>query len=727
MRVAAVVIACVVMCAVPGRAQQGWEWQNPLPHGQSVNDIVMLDDIRGVAVCENGYYMHTADGGKTWSTWRLGRMNLEKVIALHDGSLITIADQQRIYRSTDFAYSWDLVYEGGTSNSGLPSDMVLADENTLVGFLNGAHVVISEDGGKTWRQFTNFNVFGQTLYSISAQSSTTWYIVTSTNLYKTTDRGKSWFNNNGSFDVRGLTRFVYVDSLYGYQLREGQLLRTHDGGLGWEEMDIFGFDTVTDLEAGPKLGSTVFCMSAGRYIINKSSDAGGSWNISLTGSAFPDANPKTIAFANSQLGFVAGDGGRILRTEDGGLSWAIVHGIGYISTISDLVFSTPDFGMAATFSSTLLITTNGGRRWDEVLPSSEHTLRNVAVAPDGTWYLTGLTSANVYDLLRSTNNGLTWEVLSRMPLDYESNRPEQPLSLYARANGELWVGATYSLLLHSTDGGVTWDRQVVGNTTRNPYSTGEDIFFFDPSIIIYVRGSSIEYSTDNGQTWDSRYTNNGRSLREVQFVTPDVGYALTPSDFGRTSDGGVTWDVTWGFMPQLLHYFDEWNGVMLWTNADQDDLGYLLRSSDGGQTYEKLSLNENVNWSDWYWHSRDLAWAYGYGGLIRRNDSGGLVSADPLAALPSLLQLQPGYPNPWSRTRHSTVTVPFTLSSSAPVQLTLYDMLGRPATVMDQGLLSPGFHQVTIDRSRLVTLAPGLYLYRLSAGDASRTGRLVVK
>ncbi|MDT8325048.1 MAG: T9SS type A sorting domain-containing protein [Bacteroidota bacterium] len=717
----------VLVLSAPLLSAQGWEWQNPLPHGQGINDITMVDAQTGVAACDNGYYLFTANAGITWSTRRIARASIARMLGATDGGILAVCDKRRIYRSADRAYSWDLVYEGFDNGQGQPSDMTAVDANTFVGFLNGAHLVISEDGGRNWRQITSVNFLGETLYSISAQSPTTWFIVTSRNVLKTSDRGKTWQYVNEEYQARGLQRFVYVDSLYGYQLREGQLLRTHDGGASWTEMDIFGFDTVTDLVAGAALGENVFCMSRGRYLINKSDDAGASWNISLTESAFDNANPRAIAFIDDRTGFIAGDGGRILRTVDGGLSWSIVHGIGYIGTVADLLFWDRDHGVATTFSSTLLVTSDGGNRWDEVLPSAAHSLRHVSRAPEGTLYVVGVTSGNEYELLRSDDEGLSWTLVSRLPLDYQSNRPEITQSLYARAGGEIWIGATYSILLHSTDGGMTWERSVVGTSIQNPYSTGTDMFFFDPSTVIYIRSNSVEISTDGGETWESRFTSAGRSLREVQFVSPDVGFALIPMEFARTTDGGATWDISWNFSPTLLHYFDENNGVMLWSNGDEDDLAYLLRSSDGGRSWERFSMNERVSFGSWFWLNTETAWAYGYSGMIRRTDNGGIASAPALAAMPAGLQLQPGYPNPYTRARHDAVTVPFTLARPARVTLTLYDMLGRPAATLERGGLEAGTHNIVIDRSTLVTLAPGMYLYRIRAGAELQTGRILLR
>ena len=725
-RIAAVFLMVVLFPSV--LAAQGWEWQNPRPHGQDINDMVMIDEVHGVAVCDNGFYLYTADAGQTWSTWRLGLANLERILIASDGALIVVSDRRRIYRSTDMAYSWELVYQGFDNAGGMGSDMAMVDDDTFIGFLNGVHVVISEDAGRTWTQRTNLSFLSEILRSVSVQSPTTWYIATSRNVIKTENRGKDWFYVNDVYDYRGLQRFVFVDSLYGFQLRDGQLLRTTDGTATWEEMDIFGFDLVLDVEVGPHLDDNIFSLSSGRYLVNKSPDGGTTWNISLTESAFADASANTITFVNPELGFVCGQGSRILRTVDGGQSWSIVHGIGYVGRIWDMDFRTADIGMAPSASSTLLITSNGGRRWDEVIPSPDHSLRFGDISPGGAYFLIGLNQENKFDLFRSDDDGLTWRHVSRLPLEYSSMRPEIAASLYARSNDELYVGATYSLLLHSTDGGETWDRNVVGGGLQNPYSTGTNIFFFDPATIIYQLSNSLEVSTDGGVTWESRSAGAGGYMRELQFVSADVGFCLLPRFLARTTDGGRNWQAMPPlYEPSLLHFFDELNGVALWTNANEDNLAYLLRTQDGGETWDRYSMNDRVGWSDWYWYSPDIAWAYGYGGLIRHTRNGGLVNVDSQEALFDGFRLEPGYPNPYSQQRHDAITIPFSLPRPSQVRLTLYDMLGRLAATVDRGTLDPGSHSISIDRSVLITLSPGQYLYRLTAGSESRSGRVVVR
>jgi photosystem II stability/assembly factor-like uncharacterized protein len=728
MRLVSVILPFLLLITTP-LLSQGWEWQNPTPHGNTINDIVMVDPARGVAVCNNGFYMYTADGGFTWTTYRLGNDNLERIIEAKDGSLITVTGNGRVYRSTNMAYSWDFVYAGSEDQRMNSFELTSTPGGTLLAVLNGSNLIRSLDNGQTWTpvsiglaqmEFEGFR-------SISVQSDAVWYLANNRSVAWSTDGGENWDLIGWKYKAQGLQRFVFVDSLYGYQLREGQLLQTHDGGETWWEMDIFGFGTVTDVQAGSALGGSVYCLSIGRYLVNASTDNGDSWNISLTETAFADAYPTTIAFIDARTGFVAGDGGRILRTEDGGQSWSIVHGIGYIGTVTDLLFTDENFGVATTYYPTLLLTTDGGRRWNESVPSAAHDCDAIAASPSGTLFLVATTSTYDFDLLRSTDHGESWTVLSRLPITYSSNNPEMAQSILAISDDELLVGVTFGILLRSHDGGATWERSLVQEGINNPYSTGIDIFHFPPSTFIYMQTNGLQFSTDGGVTWEARLTPRVRTIWGAQFISPEIGFGLISGEFSRTTDGGVTWQTTDGLTPQLIHFFDADNGLALWNDPEQDNRTFVMKTSDAGSTWEKFPMGERASYNGWFFLSPTRMWGYGYGGAIRYNGDGGLVSAGGPPALPSGLRVNPGYPHPFSPSTQQSYRIPFTSEHGGALRLALYDLLGREVVRMERGDASPGTQSIDLTAASLQGLRAGTYLYRLTVGLESHTGKLILR
>ena len=86
---------------------------------------------------------------------------------------------------------------------------------------------------------------------------------------------------------------------------------------------------------------------------------------------------------------------------------------------------------------------------------------------------------------------------------------------------------------------------------------------------------------------------------------------------------------------------------------------------------------------------------------------------------PDRLTLHPSYPNPAS----AAATLRYALPTAGPVQLAVYDLLGRRVALLAAGEQPAGRQEITFDTSRL---ASGVYLIRLQAGGQVQSGRLTV-
>jgi hypothetical protein len=84
-----------------------------------------------------------------------------------------------------------------------------------------------------------------------------------------------------------------------------------------------------------------------------------------------------------------------------------------------------------------------------------------------------------------------------------------------------------------------------------------------------------------------------------------------------------------------------------------------------------------------------------------------------------VLSLSAPIPNPSSSTARSVLV----LERTADVVIELFDAVGRRVRALHRGVLGQGDHAVEID---VAGLAPGIYLVRANAGNASTTHRLVV-
>lgn len=104
--------------------------------------------------------------------------------------------------------------------------------------------------------------------------------------------------------------------------------------------------------------------------------------------------------------------------------------------------------------------------------------------------------------------------------------------------------------------------------------------------------------------------------------------------------------------------------------------------------------------------------------------AGSPVAHEDGAGLPTAVALHAPYPNPSA----GTARVAYDLPHAGPVRLAVYDVLGRTVAVLAAGERAAGRYQATLDGAALAgaTLAPGLYLVRLDAGDTSHTRSLTV-
>jgi subtilisin family serine protease len=99
----------------------------------------------------------------------------------------------------------------------------------------------------------------------------------------------------------------------------------------------------------------------------------------------------------------------------------------------------------------------------------------------------------------------------------------------------------------------------------------------------------------------------------------------------------------------------------------------------------------------------------------------GPVLVDHNPSLPGTYALYACKPNPASRSAVISFSVPE--NHAGAVELVVYDITGRKAMDLSRTSVGPGSHELTVDTS---LLAPGVYVYRMTAGDFSAAKKMVV-
>ena len=112
-------------------------------------------------------------------------------------------------------------------------------------------------------------------------------------------------------------------------------------------------------------------------------------------------------------------------------------------------------------------------------------------------------------------------------------------------------------------------------------------------------------------------------------------------------------------------------------------------------------------------------------GVVAQTTTDALGSfALPLGRRPNGVVLGQNYPNPFNP---STV-IPYELSSSSWVRLEVFNLLGQRLALLVDGEQGAGVYRARWDGTDLSgrAAAAGVYLYRLTVGESSQTGRMVL-
>lgn len=133
-----------------------------------------------------------------------------------------------------------------------------------------------------------------------------------------------------------------------------------------------------------------------------------------------------------------------------------------------------------------------------------------------------------------------------------------------------------------------------------------------------------------------------------------------------------------------------------------------VRSDTSSVLYEYPFLDPKYHWiSDIQNIGRTLA------------TLGGMTSVPAVTAAPVQFSLEQNFPNPFN----PSTTIAFAVPSDGQASVTLFDILGKEVRTLHNGWTPAGRYTVTLDGSGLPS---GLYFYRLSAGGAQQTKKMLL-
>jgi len=167
----------------------------------------------------------------------------------------------------------------------------------------------------------------------------------------------------------------------------------------------------------------------------------------------------------------------------------------------------------------------------------------------------------------------------------------------------------------------------------------------------------------------------------------------------------------------------EWQEIQAHNMTNWD----LFYSTDGGAVFHAIKYDLPKEARSYQWIVPEKMTSQARVRVIQDNDIVDYVSDSPdftiqatatgterAAEMPVEPVLLPAFPNPFS----SSTTIGFNLATSGHVRLEVFDVAGRSVAVLTDGAYATGTYRLRWDGRRL---GPGLYFYRLTAGNRVST------
>ncbi|RKY96414.1 MAG: hypothetical protein DRQ13_05925, partial [Ignavibacteriae bacterium] len=351
----------ISVCGLEFRTTNGgaeWEEMDLIPH---LTQVSAIDNSTLWGAGEYGVHYSSLDGGVTWHRKNVGEIVREttELFVLNENICFT-GGEEALLKTINGGDTWDKIdVDIGLSDFTINSIWFADSLNGWIGGSGGLFMTV--DGGYNWiNQVDNITRIND-IYFVN---NTSGWFVSESKFYHTNDAGNSWFFQTdqsqiavlmtlqftspdsgwaGGFDGlihttdRGntwstinpnglninISAIHFIDQQKGWIVggyNESHILKTTDGGMSWANQIHPNI-----LFAQPK--SVYFPDSENGWVIGSAESYGFVFHTSNGGLIWEEVDFPTdhalyqVGFANQQLGWILGDGGRILNTTTGGISF----------------------------------------------------------------------------------------------------------------------------------------------------------------------------------------------------------------------------------------------------------------------------------------------------------------------------------------------------------------------------------------------------------------------
>ena len=260
---------------------------------------------------------------------------------------------------------------------------------------------------------------------------------------------------------------------------------------------------------------------------------------------------NAVCFTDSVTGWIAGDSGVILHTSDGGISWQIQQS-GTQNDIVEIFFLDENRGWASSYNfselpygTLILKTTDGGNTWTGAPYPQENIFITSILYFDE---MNGWMGGKPHALVKTTDGGITWQQAA-VDTSLLAFFPVLNVNFYNNSIGYASGGMfdIAGVVWRTKNGGDTW---TAIDPVYAPADEVHQIHIFDSLHVMgaggdpdFGYGVAMMHSFDGGVTWDYRELGIQGYASDLAFRNEKEAWApIGPGrKFVYSLDSGETW------------------------------------------------------------------------------------------------------------------------------------------------------------------------------------------
>ncbi len=382
---------------------------------------------------------------------------------------------------------------------------------------------------------------------------------------------------------------------------------------------------------------------------------------------------NSVSGVTDNIAWVCGNAGKVIRTNDGGMTWINATGTGILSSL-DLynIFALDSTTALVTGSSTTAYvyrTSNGGLTWVQVFTQAGGFLNAIWMTSPTTGVMYGDPVSSRWSLWRTTNGGVNWDSTG-MYLAQAGSDAGWNNSMYVSGTN-IWFGTNNSRVYYSPLSGLSGTWQVQSTTQANSYA-----LWFNTTTSGMLGGAQLMATNNAGINWTAVTSPGTGNVSGITGSGLNYWFTRQAALIYRTTDNGTTFTTDY--------------------TAPAGTFTHIQKAATGSRM-----------------------WAVRNNGGIASSLS--TVGIAPISLeVPNTFTLSQNYPNPFN----PSTKFNFSLPDGANVSIRIYDIAGREVDVIaNNQFLQAGVYTVNYSADRL---SSGVYFYRINAGNFVDTKKMVL-